>query len=80
MGGRYPHSKKGIVKYESMKLPPEIEQQILWRIEELADHLGYELKPKSMLKMYDINADSIRIADYGSSFRINDYVFVGNRL
>lgn len=49
MGGRYPGSKRGIVKHEEMEVPDEIRQQLTWRLEELADKLGYELMPKSLV-------------------------------
>lgn len=45
MGGRYPHSKKGIVKHEPMELPFEVNQQMLWRLEELAKYYGFRLVP-----------------------------------
>ncbi len=47
MGGRLPKSKKGIIRYEEMQLPEGYTQLLTWRLEELADHLGYKLVPKN---------------------------------
>ncbi len=50
MGGRHPNSKRGIVKQTPMEVTDEITQILTWRLEELADHLGYELIEKDYLK------------------------------
>jgi hypothetical protein len=49
MGGRYPHSKRGIVRHFPMEIPAELTGQLTWRLEELADRLGYEVIPKGSL-------------------------------
>jgi hypothetical protein len=46
MGGRLPHSKKGIIKHIPMEVPEEVRKQLVWRVEELADSLGFKLVEK----------------------------------
>ncbi len=50
MGGRYPKSKRGKIVFEDMEVPDELRQQLIWRLEELAENLGYELTQKGYAK------------------------------
>lgn len=56
MGGREPHSKRGIVRHLPMEVSDEYRQIILWRVEELANALGYELQPKTLEVTREIEA------------------------
>jgi len=57
MGGRLPHSKKGKIRFESMEVPAEINDQLVSRIKELADKLGYQptLWSPQVIQRHDVS-------------------------
>jgi len=44
MGGRWPKSKKGKIRFELSDEPPRFRDQLVWRLHELAKELGYRLE------------------------------------
>ncbi len=65
MGGRYPKSKRGIVKHAEMEVPDELKQQLIWRLEELAANLGYDLVRKRYAenRLFSVVADHVRYTE-----------------